>query len=72
MTDQPKLIPPYGNLALEPTAAESAAWEALSREDQLAILVVHVNNPEASTDCGLTMKEIMAEIRECVFAKENA
>ena len=71
MTKQQKSNPPYGNLALEPTAAEAAAWEAMSREEQLAILRDHVNSPEASTDSGLTMQQIMAEIRQGVFAKEN-
>jgi hypothetical protein len=63
--------PPYGNLALEPTPAESAAWEAMTREQQLAVLREAVNSPEASTDCGKTMDEIMDEIRKNVFVGEN-
>ncbi len=71
MSKQPKSNPPYGNLALEPTPAEAAAWEAMTREQQLAVLREHINSPDASTDCGRTMDEIMAEIRQSVFVGEN-
>jgi len=72
MSKQLTSNPAFGNLALGPTAAEFAAWEALPRDAQLAILREHVNTPEASTDCGLTMPQVMDEIRQGVFAKENA
>lgn len=72
MSNQSKPLPAYGNLALEPTPAEAAAWEALTRDEQLAILREHVTNAEAMTGCGLSMPQIMDEIRKGVFAKEDA
>jgi hypothetical protein len=71
MSKQPKFNPPYGNLALEPTPAEAAAWDAMSREQQLEALRAEVNSQDASTDCGKSMDEIIAEIRQSVFVGEN-
>jgi len=72
MINQQKSNPPYGNLALEPTAAEAAAWEAMSREEQLAVLRNHVDGPEARCDSGLTMDEIVAKARARMAAKSHA
>ena len=69
MTKQQKSNPPYGNLALEPTAAEAAAWEAMSREEQLLELRAELDGPEARTDSGMTFDEVIDRARARSAAK---
>ena len=71
MSKQPKSKPSYGNLALEPTAAEAAAWEAMSREEQLEALRAEVDGPEARTDSGITMEEVLEKARARSAAKAH-
>lgn len=67
-----KKLTPWGNLALEPTPAPSAAWDALTREQQLAVFRDEVDGPDARTDCGLTGEEIFAQARARIAAKSHA
>ena len=56
----------------EPNVAELAAWENLPRDEQLARLRDYVTSHDATTDCGLTMNEILELARARVAARENA
>ena len=58
-----KNLPPWGNLALEPTPAQSAAWDALTREEQLAVFREAVDGPDARSDSGMTADEVFARAR---------
>lgn len=41
-----------------PTAAETAAWEAMTREEQLAALRAELDHPDGQRVTALTMTEI--------------
>jgi hypothetical protein len=44
-----------------PTEEEIAAWNELPRDEQLKRYRELLNHPDAMTDCGETMEEILAE-----------
>ncbi|RTL65396.1 MAG: hypothetical protein EKK41_20210 [Hyphomicrobiales bacterium] len=41
-----------------PTAAETAAWEAMTREEQLATLRAELDHPDCQRKTALTLDEI--------------
>ena len=71
MLKNSKNLPPWGNLALEPTPAQSAAWDALTREEQLAVFREAVDGPDARTDSGMTADEVFARARARIAAKSH-
>ncbi len=46
-----------------PTEQEIAAWNELSREEQLKRYREFFSHPDTMTDCGQTMDDILAEAR---------
>jgi hypothetical protein len=46
-----------------PTEQEIAAWNELSREEQLKRYRELFSDPDTMTDCGQTMDDILAEAR---------
>jgi hypothetical protein len=48
-------------LSATPSAEDIAAWNELSREEQVKRYRELLGHPDATTDCGQTMEEILAE-----------
>jgi predicted Fe-S protein YdhL (DUF1289 family) len=71
MSEQPK----RPNLRVLPSATPSeqdiAAWEAMTREEQLEAMRALVDGPAARRDCGLTMDQLLARARARSAAKSH-
>lgn len=55
--------------ALPPTEAELAAWEALSRDEQLRRYQEAVNGPDAARVSAATMADVLTAARQRVAAR---
>ncbi len=71
MIKHSKNLPPWGNLVLEPTPAQCAAWDALTREEQLAVFREAVDGPEARTDSGMSLDDVLIRARARSAAKSH-
>ncbi len=57
--------------ALPPTEAERAAWEALSRDDQLARTREALQTPDAARASNATMAEVLNAARQRVASNSR-
>jgi hypothetical protein len=70
MRRETKPKPACSNLALEPTPAEAAAWDAMTREEQLEALRAELDGPDARADSGMTFEQVLEEARARSAAKQ--
>jgi hypothetical protein len=54
-----------------PSESDIADWEAMTREEQLSALREVVDGPEARTDSGMSMDELLARARARSLAKSH-